>query len=266
VRLDDPLERWLSPRANVDAGITVRQMLNHTSGLANYTANAALGAAIDADPARIFTADDLLGFVGPPRFAPGSGTEYTNTSFLLLGQVAERATGRPVLDLYRQRLWGPLALSGIFMPGLEDPPAPVAMALASWGLDAPLDRMSLLSIGHSAFGLLADAGTIARWGHALFGGRVISEAMQQEMRTLVPAAGNILGETGAGLGIRSYEYLGRTQFGHSGGASFGSSLLLFDPDTGVTVVVIMNQGQGAQHFALAPGLLRIATPATRTAP
>lgn len=79
------------------------------------------------------------------------------------------------------------------------------------------------------------------------------------MRTLVPAAGNIPGETGAGLSIRAYHYLDRTQYGHSGGATAGSSLLLHDPDSGVTVVVIMNQGGGAEHFTLAPRLLEIAT-------
>ena len=73
------------------------------------------------------------------------------------------------------------------------------------------------------------------------------------------AAGNIPGETGAGLGIRGYGYLEREQWGHSGGSSLGSSLLLFDPSTGTTVAVIMNQGRGAQHFALAPQLLQIAT-------
>jgi CubicO group peptidase (beta-lactamase class C family) len=119
--------------------------------------------------------------------------------------------------------------------------------------------MSLLTIGNSALGLLSNARTMARWGHELFAGTVLSARGQEEMRTLVPAAGNIPGESGAGLGIRGYAYLGRTQLGHSGGAPLGSSLLLHDPSTRVTVVVIMNQGQGADHFSLAPGLLEIAT-------
>ena len=82
--------------------------------------------------------------------------------------------------------------------------------------------------------------------------------MQREMRRLVPAAGNIPGESGVGLGIRGYGYLGRTQVGHSGGSPFGSSLLLFDPTSNVTVVVLTNQGSSADHFELAPALLEIA--------
>ncbi|MGD9904805.1 MAG: serine hydrolase domain-containing protein [Vicinamibacterales bacterium] len=259
LQLDDPLERWLAPIANVGPAITIRQLLNHTNGLGNYTLSAALGAAIDVDRSRLFTAAELLTFAGPPRFAPGERTEYTNTAFLLLGCVAEAATGRPIVELYRQRLWTPLDLHAIFMPGADEPPAPVAVAAGRGGVFPPLDHLSLLSIGQAAFGLYADAATVAAWGHALFAGTVISAERQAEMRTLVPAAGNIPGETGAGLGIRGYHYLDRDQIGHSGGMAFGSSLLLFDPDTGVTVAVLMNQGQGAGHFQLAPQLLAIAT-------
>ncbi len=257
--LEDAVSRWLPRRRHVDPSITLRQLLNHTNGLDNYTASAALGAAVAADHARVFTSDELLGFIGPPHFAPGARTEYTNTSFLLLGQVAEAATGRSIVDLYHERLWGPLGLREIFLPGHEAPAGPVARALSSAGIVSPLDQLSLLSIGHSAFGIMSNARTMARWGHELFTGRVISASMQQEMRTLVPAAGNIPGESGAGLGIRSYGYLGRTQLGHSGGSPFGSSLLLHDPATGVTVAVLMNQGPGADHFALAPSLLEIAS-------
>lgn len=260
LRLDNPVERWLDPREHVDPAITLRQLLTHTAGLANYTLNPALGAAIDADLAHRFNVDELLAFVGPPSFAPGDRTEYTNTGFLLLGLVAERATGRSIEELYRQRLWTPLGLHAIFMPGVDEPPGPVAAAVGrSGGVVSPLDRLSLLSIGQAAFGLYADAAAIASWGHAFFAGTVVSLERQAELRVLVPAAGNIPGETGAGLGIRGYHYLDRPQFGHSGGMALGSSLLLFDPESGVTVAVLMNQGQNAGHFLLAPQLLEIAT-------
>ncbi len=227
--------------------------------LANFTASDALGALINEDETRVLTADDLLEFVGPPHFTPGARTEYTNTAFVLLGQIAERATGQSMVELYHQRLWEPMALDEIFLPGVEKATGPVAAAVHGGQVYDPLAHMSLLSIGNSAFGLLSNARTIARWGHALFGGDLVSAERQREMRMLTPAAGNIPGETGVGLGVRSYGYLDRERFGHSGGASFGSSLLLFDPESGVTVAVLMNQNQGADHFKLAPRLLEIAT-------
>lgn len=257
--LDDPLSRWLPARRHVDPAITLRQLLNHTNGLDNYTSHAALGEAASAEPRRVFEAGELLGFVGPAHFPRGARTEYTNTAYVLLGQVAESATGQSIVELYHRRLWGPLRLSEIFLAGHEPAPGPVAPALSADGIVAPLEHVSLLSLGNSAWGLFSNARTMARWGRELFAGNVLSARIQQEMRTLVPAAGNIPGESGAGLGIRSYGYLGRPQLGHSGGSPYGSSLLLYDLATGTTVAVLMNQGHGADHFVLAPELLAIAT-------
>ena len=257
--LADPISKWLDPRPHVDPSITLRQLLNHTNGLDNYTSNAAFNAAIGADRTRVFTAADLMTFLGPPRFRPGARTQYTNTAFILLGLVAEKVTGKSMITLYHERLWGPLQLREVFLPGFETPPAAVAHALTSGArIVNPLDQMSLASAGNYAFGLLASARDAARRGHALFTGSVLSARSQAEMRTLVDAAGNIPGETGVGLGIRGYGYLGRSQVGHSGGSWSGSSLLLHDPAVGVTVVVVMNQGRGADHFQLAPSLLEIA--------
>lgn len=262
LHLDDPVSRWLSPRPNVDPAITIRQLLNHTNGLANYTRSSALSAAIAADPTHRFTAEELISFIGPKSFEPGARTEYTNSSFVLLGMIAEAAAGRPIAELYRERLWAPLGLTPSFLPGAEEPAGPVAYAWTGQppGQQVnPLDRMSLITVGNAAFGLFSNARTIARWGRALFAGAVVGDGMRAEMLDFVPAAGNIPGESGAGLGIRKYSYLGREQWGHSGGSSLGSSLMLFDPATGTTVVVLMNQGAGADHFSLAPRLLEIAT-------
>ncbi len=257
--LDQPISKWLPPRGHVDPKITIRQLLNHTNGLDNYTTTAGLSAALGAAPDHVFTRGELLDFIGPPAFGPGERTQYTNTAFLLLSEIAEKATGKPLLELLHRRLWKPLKLREIFLPFAETPPGPVAAALTASGLVQPLDRRAQLSAGNTAFGLMASARNVARWGSALFRGRVLSSRMQREMRRLVPAAGNIPGESGVGLGIRGYGYLGRTQFGHSGGSPFGSSLLLFDPTRNVTVVVLINQGSGAGHFDLAPALLEIAT-------
>lgn len=260
--LDDAVSDWLSALPNVNANITVRQLLNHTNGLANYTSSSALDAAIEEDATRVFSALELLDFVGPKAFDPGERTQYTNTAFVLLGLIAEAVTGKSITALYHERLWDPLGLTEVFLPGFEPAPGPVAAAWAGTGAAeevAPLEHLSLLSIGNSAFGLFSNARTVARWGRALFAGSLLGDAMRAQMLDLVSAAGNIPGESGAGLGIRAYEFLGREQWGHSGGSPLGSSLLIFDEVSGTTVAVIMNQGRGAEHFLLAPRLLEIAT-------
>ena len=94
--------------------------------------------------------------------------------------TAQHKTGRRIVDLYRQRLWAPLDLNGIFLPCLEEPAGIVAMARSGSLFSAPLDHMSRLSIGYSAFGLFATASTVARWGRQLFDGHVISDSMPED--------------------------------------------------------------------------------------
>jgi len=255
--LDDPIARWLKPIPNVNPRITIRQLLNHTSGVNLYDGGALIAAV--ADPGHVFTADELLSAVGPPLFAPGTGTHYTNTAFVLLARIAEEVTGKPIEQLYHERLWGPLGLKEVFFAGHEPPAGPVAVGYWTAGPVQPLDDLSRASAGHGAGSVFATARTVAQWGRALFTSKVVSPATQEAMRTLVPAAGNIPGESGAGLGIRGYNFLGRQEYGHSGGAVLASSLMVYDPATNVTVAVLVNQGTGADHFLLAPKLLQIAS-------
>ncbi len=266
LELDDPISRWLDQRDNIDPEITIRELLNHTNGLANYTRNPALNDQINVDTSHVFTSDELIAYVGPKSFERGVRTQYTNTSFVLLGMIASVVTDQSITELYHERLWQPQGLDEIFLPGLEEPTGPVARAWAGKRSEQeeidPLELTSLITIGNSAFGLFSNARTVARWGRALFAGNVLGTEMRSEMLDFVPAAGNIPGESGAGLGIRRYSYLDREQWGHSGGSPLGSSLMLYDPTTGVTVAVLMNQGRGADHFALAPQLLSVVTDKT----
>jgi len=255
--LTDTVSRWLGRRPHLDPRITVRQLLDHTSGVESYNGGPLIRAA--ADPRHVFSAEELLAAVPAPRAAPGDSTHYTNTAFVVLARVAELVTGRPMFQLYRERLWKPLKLTELFFAGHEPAPGPVARAYAPWGHVQPLDDLSRCSAGHGAGAVFASARDVARWGRALFTSPLLSPSMQRAMRTLVPAAGNIPGESGAGLGIRAYDYLGRQQFGHSGGSWMGSSLMLHEPTSGITVAVLTNQGVGADHFLLAPRLLEVAS-------
>jgi D-alanyl-D-alanine carboxypeptidase len=261
--LDDSVGRWLGELRNVAPQITLRQLLNHTSGVANYTTHPAFAAALAADRSHVFTPRELLDrFVGTPDFAPGQGTLYSNTGFLLLGLVAEAASGQPIANEFRLRFWNPLGLEEVFLPIAEPARGIVANAWmsASGGLREvdPLANPAALSARGVAWGLIASAGNVARWGRALFAGDVLGAEMRLEMLQFVPAAGNIAPETGSGLGVRRYLYDGREIWGHSGGAPDGASLLAHDPLSGITIAVIANQDQGTlglAHFLLAGRLL-----------
>src|SRR5262249_41957723 len=94
--LDAPLSSLLPQHTNVNPRITVRQLLDHTSGLFDYMNDdaAQVFAAITADRSRIWTPEEILStFFGPPHFAPGASWRYSNTNFLIAGMIDEAVIG-----------------------------------------------------------------------------------------------------------------------------------------------------------------------------
>lgn len=265
--LDDPVGAWLARLDHVPPQVTLRQLLNHTCGLANYTLHPAFASTLALDPARRFSPREVLElFLEPPVFAAGARTQYTNTAFVVLGLVAEAASGGDVAAEWRARFWGPLRLDEVFLPVAEPARGNVANAwvgvvAASLREVDPLANVAGFSARWAAFGLLATPRDVARWARALFGGAVLQADARREMLTFVPPAGEIDVETGSGLGVRRYQYGGREQWGHSGAADEGSSIVLYEPASAVTLALAMNQSpasHGSSHFALAGELLRIA--------
>ena len=265
--LDDTVGRWLGVLDNVPPQITLRQLLNHTCGLGNYSAHPAFAATVASDPSRVFDPREVLAlFLPPPAFAPGAGTEYTNTAFVVLGLVAEAAGQRGVAAAWRERFWGPLGLDEVFLPPDEAARGSVANAWVGDSAETMRETdPSLNAAGFSArwaaFGLVASPRAVARWTRALFAGTVLDAAARQQMLQFVAPPGTIGVETGSGLGVRRYAYGGREQWGHSGATTEGSSIVLYEPSSGLTVALAMNQSpptHGSSHFALAGDLLRLA--------
>ncbi len=93
IALDTPVTRYL-PELTKAKGVTVRQLLDHTSGLRDFFFGRGVDAALLKDPSRAWDAADSLEFVGKPYFKPGRGWHYSNTNYLVLGMLAERVGRR----------------------------------------------------------------------------------------------------------------------------------------------------------------------------
>lgn len=105
--LDDPLSRFFPEAPAAWAGVTVRQLLTHTSGMPDYTEGV-------IDLRRDHTEDELvaLAFRMQPAFPPGARWEYSNTGYVLVGALVRRATGRFYGDLLAERIFRPLGMAG----------------------------------------------------------------------------------------------------------------------------------------------------------
>ncbi|MDT0569903.1 serine hydrolase domain-containing protein [Streptomyces sp. DSM 3412] len=230
--LDDKVERWLPGvvRGEGHDGrqVTLRQLLNHTSGIAEYTSDEQfvqdvfLAEGFLKNRYRTWTPRQLVGIAmkHEPTFAPGADWSYSNTNYVLAGMVIEKATGNPYGDEVRARVIEPLGLTGTKVPG-TDPTVPKRHSrayskLAETSEGRTYDATELNpSIAGAAGEMISTPGDLNRFVSALLRGRLLPRKQLAEMKNVVPIDGE---RGGYGLGLITYELsCGLRLWGHSGG-------------------------------------------------
>jgi D-alanyl-D-alanine carboxypeptidase len=203
--LDDPVSKYVSRVPNGDK-LTLAELLEMRSGLYNYTDSPEISASIDHDPARVWTAAELLAiaFAHPPNAPPGTAFEYNNTNYLLLTLVAEKVDGKPLAQSMQDRLFGPLHLQHTLFPApsvnalptpyshgylygsasvamVGTPPySPEVQAAARAGTLLPKDYTDVNhSFVEGAGAVISTANDLATWIDALVAGRVLNAAYQR---------------------------------------------------------------------------------------
>jgi D-alanyl-D-alanine carboxypeptidase len=197
--LDDTVERWLpgvvAGNGNDGRRVTVRNLLQHTSGLYNYTQDLAALASAEAYPEHRldhYDAADLVAIAmkHPPSFAAGAGWEYSNTNYILAGMVVERVTGRPWQAEVRSRILRPLGLRDTSYPGDRPTLArPHARAYQQFGPDAPLVDVTTFNptAADAAGGMVSTTRDLTRFWRALQRGELLRPAQMAQMHRTVLA-------------------------------------------------------------------------------
>jgi D-alanyl-D-alanine carboxypeptidase len=246
VDLDDPVERWLAPLPNIDGSATIRQLLNHTSGVFDFADHPDFLAAISADPTRRWTPLEVLSeFVLEPYAAPGVQFHYSSTGYLLLGLIVEQAGGGLVSVQIRERILTPLDLDDTFFAVEEAVGSEAAHPWADLDLDGLLEdvsfvpRTSIESAGWASGALYSSARDVARFLAALMQGELLSAPSLDEMLAFVPATSTV----SVGLGIQKLENFadGLPGVGHDGGTFGYTARMICLPDRGVFIAVLVNQ-------------------------
>ncbi|MFZ1429186.1 MAG: serine hydrolase domain-containing protein [Geminicoccaceae bacterium] len=260
IHLDRPIAAYLPGLVPNGKAITVRQLLNMTSGLFNTTEDCSLNQLLDRDPYHSFTVREALSYAfrHPPYFPPGKGWHYANTNYDVLGLLLEKVTGQSAPVVLRHQIFEPLQLTGTALPGegfagLPRPhPRGYQFGTNVQGLNAylallrgdiddaridvprgtpPTDatfwNLSYSWTSGSVTSTLAD---MAVWAKALATGRLLSPKLHRQQ--LRPAPG-----TTYGLGIT--EVLPGF-LGHSGAVNGFQSVIGYSPKRGATIVVLVN--------------------------
>lgn len=219
--LDDPIGELLPEIVPGERGaeVTVRMLLNHTSGIGNYT-NAMLDswAAIDQMQVTTYVPADLVatGLAMPPTNAPGAGFSYSNTNYILAGLLIESITGNPAAAEVQQRILRPLKLIGTSFPGTD----PTIRGPHSGAYFAPFGVRDLsefnMSWGWTAGEMIGTAADLNTFFRALLGGDLLSPATLDEMLAGVPMFPDVPEAGSYGLGILSLSTPCGEFFGHDG--------------------------------------------------
>jgi D-alanyl-D-alanine carboxypeptidase len=266
--LDAPVTLYL-PTLDLDPKITVRQLLDHTSGLHDYFLDPKIDAALLEDPDRRWGAADALDYVGKPYFKPGRGWHYSNTNYLVLGLLAEEIGDAPLADQLRIRFLEPLGLSHTYYQPAEVPRGPVAHGyrFASAEVDEPAVDLSdgtdvvpftsVVTAAAGAGGMAASAGDVARWARALYAGGVLAQTSVRAMVDDVALTERYRPGLPYGLGVQAVEVGGRPTLGHSGRLLGFRSVVRWLPEDGVTIAVLTNQSR-TDPGIIARALLKVA--------
>jgi len=246
--LDDPLEHALPFLPNAGE-ITVRRLLNHTSGLVSYLDDPRFRLRLLVKP-RVSTTD-MLRFAArlKPAAAPGQIHLYSNTNYAALALLIEQATGRKVGELLAEHFFRPWKLAATCLPEFGARPAGLAggidRSFLPFGPPPIPARVSRWTAATSAAGgLFATAADVLTWLTALFGGRVLQPASLAAMTDFLEIHDEKNPpKTGAGLGLFRYVIDGVTYWGHAGSVPGYSSIALVAPDRGFYLAAITNFSQ-----------------------
>jgi D-alanyl-D-alanine carboxypeptidase len=263
--LDDPISRWLPDYPNVTNTITLRQFLNHTSGVFDLFENPALWRqdiemsyrSMLGDHTKHYTPAEALAYVKRPYFAPGKGWHYSNSGYILLGLIAEAVTQRLIASEIRARFLEPLQLRSPYLrigePATRELAHPFSDVDGVGGLDdmSALPTTGMYSLAWAAGGMFSTALDLARWVRALYGGAVLRPDSLAQMTQWVPY--NTSPFPGYGLGTMRLSTTKGDFWGNGGLMPGYFSSSGHSPTRHITVVVLINQdhvNQGAIWLAL----------------
>jgi D-alanyl-D-alanine carboxypeptidase len=244
--LSDPASEYLPGTPGLD-GVTVEQLLDHTSGLPEYNAvDEHFGPNLLRDRDRRWSADELIALAATARraFDPGTDYAYCNTEYLVLGKVVQAVTGRTWAEEVRRRVLDPLHLTHTYVAGAEQGRAVIPGYFDAdddgdeENIETGGDWTSLATSEGAAGAIVSTAADLTTYADALFHGRLLDHAGLRLMTADRPfhSRGS---NYGLGLEISRPDWT-TTIWGHGGYVPGFRSTLWYVPSADLTIVVLAN--------------------------
>jgi D-alanyl-D-alanine carboxypeptidase len=249
--LDDRLSRWV-PEFPDSRRMSLRQLLNHTSGTRDFVEQRAFWKAQLRDDDVVWSPQRTLSYAPANASEPGEDWSYSGTNYVLAGLVIERATHSTVARQLHRRLLQRARFLRIVLQGDERQRGPVAVGYQDVRGDADLEptpnngyvpSTTEATTAWTAGGMLASAKDLARAGDGVFRGSLISDASRHEMTHFIPTRMRFLPEYG--LGLARADLGGVQVWTHSGNIFGFHAELAYIPEQEITVAALSNKQTNA---------------------
>jgi D-alanyl-D-alanine carboxypeptidase len=246
INLDAPMSTWLPGLVPAADQITVRNLLQHTTGLYDFLEDGSyVGQAYQNG--RVFEPEELVAYAArfPGAFAPGAPNswDYSSTNYVILGMIVEAATGEPLEAQMRARIFTPLGLEGTFFVPREE-----ISGTQARGYSRTTDQTGVaMSFGYATANIVSTASDVQRFMDALFAGELINADSLAQMTTFVDGKGQYnMPQLAYGLGVMRNRLPGGTDeqstvYGHIGGFGGFRSATWHAPASGITIALGVNQ-------------------------
>ena len=257
VKLDDDLSKYVPQFPLQGKKVTIRQLLNHTSGIHSYTSSAAWQKTWNDE----LSPDAIIRFVAADTFdfAPGTAYRYNNTGYVLLGMVIEKASGQTYAKYLDAQFFKPLGLRQTsYCPSrTTDPAFALGYSKGQGSASNTTVRAQFLHLSHpfSAGALCSTVGDLAKWQRALDAGKVVSPASYALMTTADTLVSGR--RINYGFGLVPGVFNGHQTVSHSGGINGFATAATYVPDDSLSIVVFTNY-DGESPGRLLQNLLRVA--------
>ena len=235
LKTDDPVKKFMSDAPTAWEKITIYHLLTHTSGIPNFTSfpDYPSQKPFAATPEKL-----VARFRDKPLdFQPGEKWSYSNSGYILLGYVLEKASGESYEKFLQENIFGPLDMKD---SGYDSNSAIILRRASGYGpgKDGPMNAEFIhMSIPFSAGALYSTTEDLLRWQRGLFGGKLLSAASLAKMTT------PFKDDYACGVGVRTVN--GRRVIDHGGGIEGFNTFLAYYPDDKLTVVALSNLNGGA---------------------
>lgn len=248
--LDDRISKHLSNAPPGWSAVTVRHLLNHTSGIKSYTSL----PDFNKNPRKDYTHEELIGLVSglPLEFEPGARFRYNNSGYFLLGVIIENVTGQRYGDFLKERIFRPLGMDQTRVNDLSVIIPNRATGYAS--TDGRLSNGEYVSPTQpfAAGALVSTVLDMTKWDAALYTDKLLSRSSLEQMWT--PTKLNNGSNYPYGYGWALSETKTHKYIEHGGGIPGFSTQITRFVDDGLTVVVLINQSGTANPSSLASGI------------